>query len=981
MQDARHRWLPARLFTRILLLLVLPLTCGVVTAAAQSVHINEVESNGGAPDDWIELTNTGASTADISGWKLLDNDNTHNFYVFPSGSTITPGGFLTVDIAPFFGLGAADSVRLYDLSAALPTAAPYETFSWTAHAATTYGRCPNGTGAFTTTVAGTKNAANSCPVRLNEVESSGGTPDDWFELYNAGTTTVDVSGWSMKDNDDSHAFFFFPAGSTIAPGGYLVFDNAPPSPKAFPFGLGSPDSVRIYDATGALYETFSWTTAASGTYGRCPNGTGPFTTNTISTKGAPNNCGGGVPASPVKITEVESTGGVPGDWIELYNPTAAATSIGNFLLKDNDDGHIFVIPAGTMLAPGSYLAFDVDVPGGFGLGDVDSARLFDTTGTLVDSTSWTAHAATTYGRCPDGLGAFTTTLSPTKGAANACRIFTTWPGGAGVQTSDGSNVFGGNMSGLVYEGALFPPVLWAARNGPGSLFRLIFNGSIWTPDTANNWSAGKLLLYPGGGTASPDSEGVTFAGTSSNGGLYVAVERDNNNNGVSRNSILRFDPLMAGATLTATHEWNLTADLPATGPNLGAEAITWIPDSFLTANNFFDASKNHIYDPAEYVGHGTGLFFVGLEANGEIYAYALDHGGSQSFTRIATISTGLAGVMDLQFDSLLSDFWAICDDTCQGNSVVLRIDGTGKFVVAGAFQRPAGMPNFNNEGFAITPGSECVSGFRPVFWADDTEDNGHAIRSGSLSCSPIVNFADSIAPKASPVASPLPNGAGWNTGDVTINWNWTDNPGGSGIDSTNCAAITVSSGEGTLLINGTCKDLAGNIGNASFTVKVDKTAPSLSITSPAANSSYSSSAQLQIDWTASDSVSGLALQSATLDGKPLTKGQVVDLLFESLGTHIVVANASDNAGNTATASASFTVVADTDSIAASIDRLLALGAITNAGIANSLKAKLDGNPNQLNAFLNELDAQRGKKINQQAYDLLRAAVLYVIAHP
>ena len=98
------------------------------------------------------------------------------------------------------------------------------------------------------------------------------------------------------------------------------------------------------------------------------------------------------------------------------------------------------------------------------------------------------------------------------------------------------------------------------------------------------------------------------------------MERDNNNSGVSRNSILRFDPLMAGSTLTATHEWNLTADLPTTGPNLGAEAVSWIPDSFLTGNNFFDASKNHTYDLIEYPGHGTGLFFVGLETNGEIYA-------------------------------------------------------------------------------------------------------------------------------------------------------------------------------------------------------------------------------------------------------------------------------------------------------------------------------------------------------------------------
>jgi len=43
---------------------------------------------------------------------------------------------------------------------------------------------------------------------------------------------------------------------------------------------------------------------------------------------------------------------------------------------------------------------------------------------------------------------------------------------------------------LVYEGGV-PNVLWGARNGPGTLFRLIFNGTNWVPDTANGWSAGK----------------------------------------------------------------------------------------------------------------------------------------------------------------------------------------------------------------------------------------------------------------------------------------------------------------------------------------------------------------------------------------------------------------------------------------------------------------------------------------------------------
>ena len=43
------------------------------------------------------------------------------------------------------------------------------------------------------------------------------------------------------------------------------------------------------------------------TYGRCPNGTGPFIDTTSSTKGAANDCG--VAAPNIKINEVESSGG------------------------------------------------------------------------------------------------------------------------------------------------------------------------------------------------------------------------------------------------------------------------------------------------------------------------------------------------------------------------------------------------------------------------------------------------------------------------------------------------------------------------------------------------------------------------------------------------------------------------------------------------------------------------------------------------
>ena len=67
-------------------------------------------------------------------------------------------------------------------------------------------------------------------------------------------------------------------------------------------------------------------------------------------------------------------------------------------------------------------------------------------------------------------------------------------------------------------------MLWAVRNNPSTLFRLLYDGTKWTPDTANGWSHGKQLRYPNG-TGAPDAEGVTLAGGDPNG-IYIATERN-----------------------------------------------------------------------------------------------------------------------------------------------------------------------------------------------------------------------------------------------------------------------------------------------------------------------------------------------------------------------------------------------------------------------------------------------------------------------
>jgi hypothetical protein len=305
------------------------------------------------------------------------------------------------------------------------------------------------------------------------------------------------------------------------------------------------------------------------------------------------------------------------------------------------------------------------------------------------------------------------------------------------------------MSGLAYQpsGTAERGVLWAVRNDPGTLYRLTFDGTTWTHSAG--WNDGKPLRYAGG-TGNPDAEGVTLAGDPN--AVYVATERDGDNSTDSFPLVLRYDVSGAGSPLTATQDWDLTAQLPPLGANLGLEAIAWMPDDVLVAKGLVDASTGAKYDPARYAGHGTGLFFVGVEEGGTIFAFALSPGGA---SKIATIESGFVNVQDLEYEPESKLLWATCDDNCLGRTSTLDISAaTGRFTVTGYHERPTGMANLNNEGFALAPQAECVGGLKPAFWLDDTNSSGNALRVGTINCTVPAPPQDP-APDATPTPTPI----------------------------------------------------------------------------------------------------------------------------------------------------------------------------------------------------------------------------------
>ena len=151
------------------------------------------------------------------------------------------------------------------------------------------------------------------------------------------------------------------------------------------------------------------------------------------------------------------------------------------------------------------------------------------------------------------------------------------------------------------------------------------------------------------------------------------------------------------------------------------------------SEGFKDESTGLPYNPGSYANHGAGLFFVGVEALGHVVGYAVNS-ATDGFTRVATIQNP-PNVMDLVFETETNLLWAACDNDCGGRYTRFEVDPAGKFVVKDAFQRPAGMPDLNNEGFTITPQAECVNGLKPAIWADDDAPlGGNVLRQGTINC-------------------------------------------------------------------------------------------------------------------------------------------------------------------------------------------------------------------------------------------------------
>lgn len=255
-------------------------------------------------------------------------------------------------------------------------------------------------------------------VLINEVVYDPASSDDgleWIELCNAGTSTVDLTGWTVENAGSSWSAATIGGSAsltgTLAPGdyaiiGYLSTTNAGafnPNLQNGGSSSGAADGLRIKDGGGVVVDTVIYEgvnsnalvddsgVAATGVTGTASNGDSiarfPDCTDTNDssvdfsvfdvadvTPGSENVGGGGTggtggdtggttcdnPAmgTDIKINEFEpnpnwsdDTTDAAREWVELYNAGASAVDISGWQLQFETNPDDWGAPSGTFVIP------------------------------------------------------------------------------------------------------------------------------------------------------------------------------------------------------------------------------------------------------------------------------------------------------------------------------------------------------------------------------------------------------------------------------------------------------------------------------------------------------------------------------------------------------------------------------------------------------------------------------------------------------
>jgi uncharacterized repeat protein (TIGR02543 family) len=290
-------------------------------------------------------------------------------------------------------------------------------------------------------------------IAINEIMSSNSTTlsdedgefNDWIEIYNYGTTTVNLSGYGLSDQTDDALKWVFPSVSIEAKQYLLVWASGKNRADAsselhsnFKIKSGG-EAIILSNPSGTkLSDSPAVAIATDSSYGRSPDGTGAWGVFSTSTPGQSNTGETGSATEEIAINEIMSSNvatiadedGEYNDWIEVYNYGSESIDLQGFGLSDDKElPYKWVFPSLTV-APNQYVLvwasekdratsgselhtnFKISANG-------ETLILTNKTGGLVSgSPSISLNTDVSYGRQPDGTGAWLYFETATPSASN-----------------------------------------------------------------------------------------------------------------------------------------------------------------------------------------------------------------------------------------------------------------------------------------------------------------------------------------------------------------------------------------------------------------------------------------------------------------------------------------------------------------------------------------------------------------------------------
>ena len=427
------------------------------TLCLSELFVNAVggETDAVGPSDWttgewVEIHNSGTSSVDMAGWYLHDHYGSSNrqldlsitsspvTVVFPQNAQnliLGAGDYMVVarngdgSSCGFCMTNTQGVVELHDSSgtkvheatwstsvsqgASLIADTSSATADWQPANSLTPGQVNSGGGS------SSGPTWNTSDLRVSEVladawpstDNSTYPGGEWVEIENTGLTTINLSGWTVKDltgntlNLNATHLVDYAISDSIAPGEHRVV--ATNGFKSYGVFNNGGDSAFLVNPVGEYVSAANYTNNGEIGHSFVPPsiGTGYWTTALFPTPGETNapsvNGSSLVRINEVMVNATNSGQTYPeGEWIELShrggNPSIdvtgwrIVTGTGQSIpfdagFADRDTG------AGSMIDAGSYvvLAFLSTTAELFVNGDTVS--LLDSNGVIVDSVRWSAN--------------------------------------------------------------------------------------------------------------------------------------------------------------------------------------------------------------------------------------------------------------------------------------------------------------------------------------------------------------------------------------------------------------------------------------------------------------------------------------------------------------------------------------------------------------------------------------------------------------